>query len=341
MVSKAENNNLTLRPHFKTHQSLIIGDWFKKFGINSITVSSIKMAKYFAENGWNDITVAFPVNIREIAEINKLAQKINLNILITSDTIIQFLNDNLKMTVGVFIKIDTGYHRSGIEVEETDAIDNLINKIELSKVLSFKGFLTHDGHTYHAKSVEEINDIHNLTIKKLSKLKKRYINKYKNIIISIGDTPSCSISNNFTDIDEIRPGNFVFYDFMQANLGSCSINKIAVALACPVVDINAKRNEIVIYGGAVHLSKEFIMDSNNNKNFGLVVEFLNNGWSEPINGTYLYSLSQEHGIIKTTKNFLSKIKIGDIVGILPVHSCLTANLMKSYTSFENIEIDHL
>ena len=87
MVSKAENNNLTLRPHFKTHQSLIIGDWFKMFGINSITVSSIVMAKYFAENGWNDITVAFPVNIREIAEINKLAQKIKLNILINLSSI--------------------------------------------------------------------------------------------------------------------------------------------------------------------------------------------------------------------------------------------------------------
>ena len=341
MVSKAENNNLTLRPHFKTHQSLIIGDWFKMFGINSITVSSIIMAKYFAENGWNDITVAFPVNIREIAEINKLAQKIKLNILITSDTIIPFLNDNLKSPVGVFIKIDTGYHRAGIAIEETEAIDNLINKIELSTVLSFKGFLTHDGHTYHAKSVEEINDIHNLTINKFSKLKKRYINKYKNLITSIGDTPACSISNNFTDIDEIRPGNFVFYDFMQANLGSCSTNEIAVALACPVVDINAKRNEIVIYGGGVHLSKEFIIDLNNNKNFGLIVEFSNNGWSEPVNDTYVYSLSQEHGIIKTTDNFLRKIKIGDIVGILPVHSCLTANLMKSYITFENIEIDHL
>ena len=341
MVAKAENNNLKLRPHFKTHQSIIIGNWFKNFGISSITVSSIKMAKYFAKNNWNDITVAFPVNILEINEINKLSQKINLNILITSNTIIKFLNNNLKYTVGVFIKIDTGYHRSGIAIEETDVIDNLINQIELSSVLSFKGFLTHDGHTYHAASVDEINEIHNLTISKFRNLKNRYINQYKNLITSIGDTPSCSISTNFNDIDEIRPGNFVFYDLMQANLGSCSINQIAIALACPVVDINVKRNEIIIYGGAIHLSKEFILNSDNKKIYGLVVKFSNNGWSKPINETYVHSLSQEHGIIKTTNNFLNKIKIGDIVGILPVHSCLTANLMRSYTTFENKKIDHL
>ncbi len=341
MISKAESNNLKFRPHFKTHQSIIIGNWFKKFGVNSITVSSIKMAKYFTQNGWDDITVAFPVNILEIAEINKLAQKVNLNILITSDTIIPFLNNNLKYSVGVFIKIDTGYHRSGIAIENTDIIDNLINDIELSPLLSFKGFLTHDGHTYKAKSKDEINQIHDLTINKFKNLKNRYINKYKNLIISIGDTPSCSISDNFDGIDEIRPGNFVFYDIMQTNLGSCTINQIAIALACPVVDINAKRNEIVIYGGAVHLSKEFILNSDNTKNFGLVVKFQNNEWSEPIKDTFVSSLSQEHGIIKTTNNFLSKIKIGDIVGILPVHSCLTANLMGSYTTFENEKIDHL
>lgn len=341
MISKSEINNLKFRPHFKTHQSIIIGDWFRNFGINSITVSSIKMAKYFAGNNWNDITVAFPVNILEINEINKLAQTINLNILITSDTIIPFLNDNLKYSVGVFIKIDTGYHRAGIAIENTNIIDSLINKIELSSLLSFKGFLTHDRHTYKAKSIDEINRIHDLTINKYKNLKNRYINKYKNLIISIGDTPSCSICNDFNGIDEIRPGNFVFYDTMQADLGSCTINQIAIALACPVVDINAKRNEIVIYGGAVHLSKEFILNSDNTKNFGLVVKFKNNGWSEPINDTFVCSLSQEHGIIKTTNNFLNKIKIGDIVGILPVHSCLTANLMGSYTTLKNEKIDHL
>ena len=341
MISKADSNNLKFRPHFKTHQSIIIGNWFKKFGVNSITVSSIKMAKYFAKNNWNDITVAFPVNILEINEINKLAQIIKLNILITSNTIIPFLNNNLKFQVGVFIKIDTGYHRSGIDIRDTNIIDDLINKIELSPLLYFEGFLTHDGHTYKTKSIDEIKQIHDLTINKFKDLKDRYINKYKNLITSIGDTPSCSICNNFDGIDEIRPGNFVFYDIMQADLGSCKINQIAIALACPVVDINKERKEIVIYGGAVHLSKEFILNSDSTKNFGLVVTFQNNEWSEPINDTFVYSLSQEHGIIKTTNNFLNKIKIGDIIGILPVHSCLTANLMRSYITFENEKIDHL
>ncbi|MEM6737764.1 MAG: alanine racemase, partial [Bacteroidota bacterium] len=58
MVAKAKHHNLTFRPHFKTHQSHEIGRWFREYGVDKITVSSLKMAEYFAEDQWGDITVA-------------------------------------------------------------------------------------------------------------------------------------------------------------------------------------------------------------------------------------------------------------------------------------------
>ena len=95
MFSRAQLHQVDLRPHFKTHQSLEIGQWFKEVGVNKITVSSLEMAIYFAEE-WNDITVAFPVNILEIDTINALAEKIKLNLLIESKETILFLNKHLK-----------------------------------------------------------------------------------------------------------------------------------------------------------------------------------------------------------------------------------------------------
>ena len=47
MAQKAKQSGVCFRPHFKTHQSAVIGEWFKAFGINKITVSSIDMAEYF------------------------------------------------------------------------------------------------------------------------------------------------------------------------------------------------------------------------------------------------------------------------------------------------------
>ena len=46
-LNKAKENNLIFRPHFKTHQSEDIANWFRQFGIKKCTVSSVSMAEYF------------------------------------------------------------------------------------------------------------------------------------------------------------------------------------------------------------------------------------------------------------------------------------------------------
>ena len=330
MTEKAKFHKLKFRPHFKTHQSAEVGLWFKNFGVDSITVSSVKMAEYFSKNGWNDITIAFPVNIREIEQINSLAQNIKLNLLFSNLDSIKSIKSKLTATVGAFLKIDTGYHRCGIPAENIVGIDRIISEISKNKLFDFKGFLVHDGHTYNANSKTQIIEIREQTNKMLQSLKSNYKDSFSNLIASIGDTPSCSISEDFDGIDEIRPGNFVFYDVMQLMLGACSAENIAVSLACPVVEKHNKRNEIVVYGGGVHLSKEFVINKDEQKIFGLAVFISENGWSEPIENSYVSSLSQEHGVIKLNSKTFNKIKIGDVIGVLPVHSCLTANLMKEF-----------
>ena len=67
---KGQEKQHHFRPHFKTHNSAFIGNWFRKLGIHSITVSSVSMAKFFSAYGWRDITIAFPVNPLEIGAIS-------------------------------------------------------------------------------------------------------------------------------------------------------------------------------------------------------------------------------------------------------------------------------
>ena len=332
MAQKAKESNVIFRPHFKTHQSAEIGEWFREEGVTKITVSSFTMAEYFAGAGWKDILVAFPVNILEIDRINTLASKLDLSLLIESEESLNFLAKNLTSKVNISIKIDTGYHRTGIAWDDFDKIQSLVELASKSAIMDFTGFVVHSGNTYQVKSPEEIIQIHNDSLQKLSQLKANLSSEGIIQLISIGDTPSCSIVDVFNGADEIRPGNFVFYDVMQSELGSCSINDIAVALACPVVAVHPERNEAVIYGGAIHLSKEFITDSKGNKVFGLPVKLTEGGWTEPLTGTYVKALSQEHGIISSTSEILSGVKPGDVIGILPIHSCLTAHQMRHYVT---------
>ncbi len=341
MLGKARKHGLIFRPHFKTHQSLIIGRWFRDAGVDKITVSSFKMAQYFASDGWKDITVAFPVNIREIELINELAKEINLNIVIESKEALEFLSNNLKYNVGVFIKIDAGYNRTGIECADIEYINALIRLIRSCRNMKFNGFLTYTGQSYRLKTPSQIPLSLKKTLNKLSLLKKAFINDYPDIIISIGDTPSCTLSDDFTGADEIRPGNFIFYDVMMISLSVCTWDKISVCLACPVVAKHTARKEIVFYGGSVHFSKENLIISGK-EFYGLVTRITENGWSEPVKGVYAKALYQEHGILKcdNTECFNS-INVGDLIGVLPVHSCLTADCMKSYLTLDGEVIGHL
>ena len=333
---KAKKNNLIFRPHFKTHQSIEIGEWFRNEGINAITVSSVKMANYFSTH-WDDILIAFPVNILEIDEINLLASKINLTLLIENLDSLVFLSENLKFNVNYNLKIDIGYNRTGIEPDNFILINELIHFN--SEHLNFTGFLGHAGHSYKCRSNKDITEVHVKSTEIIKSLKSIYKQEFPDLKVSIGDTPTCSIVSEFEGIDELRPGNLVFYDLTQNNISSNTIDEIAVCMVCPVVAIHPDRNEVVIYGGGVHFAKDFLVHKDYGTIYGIVVDQSN--WGKEIPNCYIKSLSQEHGILHVSYEFLSKLKVGDLIHILPVHSCMTANSMGEYYTTEGERISRL
>jgi len=326
MAAKAQRNNLEFRPHFKTHQSLEVGQWFKDVGVSKITVSSLKMATYFAQE-WDDITVAFPTNILEIETINVLASKIHLNLCVENIEVLLFLEKYLESPVGVFMKIDIGYNRTGVDSDDDSLIQGLLSQMSGIPFINFKGFLGHAGHSYRCRSKEAVEAVHQKSKEKIIQLKTKYKTQYPNLILSLGDTPSCSVSEDFEGIDEIRPGNFVFYDLTQNIIGSNELDAIAVAMACPIVAKHPKRNELVIYGGGVHFSKDRLEDPKDGVIFGRVAEKNNLVWGSCLPDAFLKSLSQEHGIVSVPAEKMNAYKIGDFLWVLPVHSCMAADLM--------------
>lgn len=340
MLEKSKRHNLIFRPHFKTHQSIEVGKWFRNFGVKQITVSSVQMARYFITDGWDDITIAFPFNTLQHKQLNEISALSKINIVFDNHISAELLKDKIKNKVGVFIKITTGFKRVGIAYNAFSEIDRLLDSISQNKYFNFKGFITHAGHSYLVKSKNEVQNIHFDQLKKMNALKERYKKSYPDLIISVGDTPGSSVSEYFKGADEIRPGNFVFYDLTQHQIGSCKIDDIAVRLYCPVISKQSYQNEIVIYGGAIHLSKDWIANIDGKPLYGRIVIRKNN---EPIllkPSEYLCRLSQEHGVIKVSPETFNFIEVGDIVEIIPVHSCLTAHAMGHYLSLkgENISM---
>lgn len=323
MAAKAERANLQFRPHFKTHQSILVGGIFREYGVDKITVSSLSMAAQFAADGWRDITVAVPVNVRELERINRLAGQVRLQLLTDSLEATRLLQAGLRAEVGLFIKIDVGYHRVGVEPHQIEVLDELVDAIAANPRTRFCGFLTHAGQSYAARGRAEILAIHEASLAQMRPLRARYSSRFPDLVLSVGDTPTCSLAENFEGMDEIRPGNFVFYDVMQTQIGSCTAEQIALGVACPVIAKHAERGEAVLYGGAVHLSKDRILVDGRDC-FGWLARWRAGARWELLDPQthYLSGLSQEHGKAKLPATLLHELKIGDVLVVLPIHSCL-------------------
>lgn len=337
VAQKCKQLNLNLRPHFKTHQSLEIGELYRKYGVTSITVSSVAMAEFFANSQWDDILLAFPIYPQITDRVNALASKIRLGIIFSSLKNLLKSVELITAHVEVYIEVDTGYGRSGTSPANTREIAVMINLIEQHQNLTFRGFVTHAGQTYLAKSTNEILQINKKSMCALSGLKQFWKESHPNIIVSYGDTPSASLAQDFWAADELRAGNFVYYDVMQSQLGSCSPADVAVALIAPIVDIYKSRGEALLHAGAVHLSKEFINIEEDRRCFGLVCPYnaQTKKWGSPIPNAFIKSISQEHGILTFDPKDAEQFEIGDLLAILPIHSCLTANLMLQNTVFNS------
>ncbi len=337
MVENAQKNQLSLRPHCKTHQSAKIGHWLRGFGVSKITVSSFPMATYFAAAGWTDILVAFPFDPGQLHTLNSLAESVRISILIDNPEVLHYLS-RLERKVSFYMDIDTGYGRTGVKSFARQTIENIIIKSLAIKNLSFAGFYCHAGHSYKTADPVKREELHHRATSDLKQLKEEFITYAPKALY--GDTPNCSIQNDFTGIDEITPGNFVFYDLIQNALGACQMEEIAVAMACPVVGKYPEERRLVIHGGAVHFSKE-TMNMKGKPVFGLMVKGIQNGWEPSVHHQYISSVSQEHGILEECGDWMKEVKIGDILHFLPVHSCLTANLMREYVTTDGQRITTL
>ena len=339
MAAKANKAGLTFRPHFKTHQSAQVGTLFRELGVERITVSSLSMAEYFMDHGWSDITVAVIFNHLEIDRADRLAGQVNLGLVVERPESVELIDTNFQNKVNAYIKIDSGYGRTGIKWEKTGEVKELALKIAASERMRFSGLLTHAGHSYDATSLEQVESIHRQTVSSLAGLQKNLLSSgLRNCLISVGDTPGSSIVSDFEGVDEIRPGNFVFYDLMQYQIGACLQEDIAAVVACPVIGTYPDRAQIVIYGGAVHFSKEFILDENGDRVFGYLAPTVDDRWHAADPAVRIVSLTQEHGKVNAPVEFIEKVDIGDVLLFMPVHSCLTCNLHRQYMTLDGEEV---
>ncbi len=336
ILTRLRQSGVSVRPHFKTHQCAAIGELFRDAGITAITVSSLDMAGYFAAHGWRDMTLAVPVNLGQLQAIREFDPQVRLHLLVDSVEATTALDDALgqfgrtKGKQSVWIKVDVGYGRVGVKWHDEQGLLRLAQLVDGSEHLELSGILTHSGHTYECRGRQEVMDRFEEGRKRMLNLKEMLARHEISAAISMGDTPSASLAEQFEGVDEMRPGNFVFYDVVQAHVGSCSADEIAVATACPVIGKYEEDLKVVVYGGSVHLSKDSL-SIDGERLFGQLALPVHGGWQViPLSEAKVVSCCQEVSKLIVSRNIFDRIVLGQAIYILPAHSCLVADLYPNY-----------
>lgn len=327
MSARAAALGVALRPHIKTHKCIEVAERQRALGVSGITASTLYEARVFADHGFEDLTWAFPVILSRLAEVRELASRITLRLVVDSAEAVAAL-EGLGMPLHVWLKVDCGYHRAGVDPESPLALD-LVRRIAGSKHLAFDGILTHSGHAYKGESREEIVRIAEQERRVMADFAARL--REDGIAVpgvSVGSTPAMSVVESLSGVTEARPGNYAFYDFMQVGLGSCAVSDCAVTVLASVVSHRPGEDRSVVDAGALALSKDAGLGR---------IETLGEVFADYRAGVLseearLVSLSQEHGILSAART------VGSRVRILPNHSCLTAAQFDEYHAVRGDEV---
>ncbi len=338
MREKARRSGVDLRPHVKTHKTLEIARMQVGAASGPITVSTLAEADFFAAHGFTDITYAVPISPDKLPRAAALAGKIQrLNLLLDSFAALAAFEEFHRAhghAFDVFLKIDCGYHRAGVDPKAPESF-RLATALAESKAVRFRGLLTHAGHSYHTSSVDEIRKIAHQEAATLTQFRDAVSKQVKlEMVRSVGSTPTTSVLNELPDADEIRPGNYVFYDAFQAAIGACQLSQCAMSVLTTVIGCYPESSHLLIDAGALALSKDRGADQLDPfPGFGTVCDLD----LRPL-PVKLTTLSQEHGRIEGTPETIAQLDLGARLRIIPNHSCLTAAMYDSYHVLENGKI---
>lgn len=339
MSARMRGLGVRLRPHVKTHKCAEVARIQTEGGARGITVSTLAEARAFAGRGFKDITYAVPVEPGKFEEVIELARACERFALITDDTSVPPRLDEAARRGGVvlelFLKVDCGYHRCGVEPERPEALEipRLIND---ASHLRFAGILTHAGHSYHARSREELLAIARRERDLMTEFAARLrADGIEVPTVSVGSTPTMTHVEHLEGVDEARPGNYIFFDAFQATLGSCGFEDCALTVLASVVHRDRVRRKVVLDAGAIALSKDRgPAEFDPACGFGRVLDLEGKEL-----GLRVRALSQEHGeVFVEDERQLDALGVGARVRVLANHSCLTAAQHSHYHVLEGARV---
>ena len=326
MQAAATAGGLKLRPHTKTHKSPRIAQWQVDYGARGICCAKISEAEVFADAGFDDIRLPYPIHPSEAARVFALMDRVHLSLIVDHPAVAgrwSSVMSEAGRTLDILVKVDVGYHRCGIIPDSPDAVDFLVRTARLPG-LQLRGLLSHAGQSYDVTSKEELVAIAREEARMLRDLADAARRQDVAIDeISVGSTATALLSASEPGLTELRPGNYVYYDRSQVAIGSATLHDCALTILATVVS-KPTTDRIILDCGSKTLTSDTGRGMVRPGGYGAV--FARPDATVPDDTLLIERLSEEHGVVRV-RNGSTRLEPGDRVRVLPNHSCVVSNLV--------------
>ncbi|MFP1927870.1 alanine racemase [Lonsdalea quercina] len=318
MQLKADEAGVSLRPHVKTHKSVVIARRQIAAGAVGITVSKPSEGVAFIEGGIEDVLLAYPVIIPEsIRELLVVAayRRARVSFIVAEplgvEAIARAVREQGHNPVTVFVKVDVGLGRVGVNPHSEDGV-TLAGHVARCPELRFGGLVSHAGHAYGASGITEIQTIAKDEATLLRQLQTRILQHgaVSRCALSTGATPTALGAPIAPGTDEIRPGNYALLDLTAIRLGLCQPDDLAMSVVARVVAINDRY--AIIDAGSKALTSDRGPHGTGAGHWGIAI-------SEHLPLAYtVEKLSEEHGFVPHQGQ---PPRLGSLMRVFPNHSC--------------------
>lgn len=314
-----------LRPHIKTHKMPYFARLQLEAGAAGITCAKVSEAEVMADGGAEDIFIAYPmVGEFRIRRALALSRRVGRLILaVDSLAGAKALNEAAGAAgfpLEVRLEVDTGAKRTGVlrdrVVDLAKAVAVLPN-LRLTGIYTFKSLVLHGEPTQDndAAGKEEAGLMHDVA----QAIRAAGVDVQD---ISVGSTPTWQQAAETGLVTEVRPGTYIFGDWMLTRENCATFDQIAVRLYATVVSTPAP-GYAILDGGTKTFPMDVPLDVEPGCYPGYAIPIGADG--RPDQNLRLRRMNEEHGIL-TAQNGETGLAVGQVLELVPIHVCTAVNM---------------
>ena len=323
MQAVANESGCALRPHIKTHKIPYFAKLQLEAGACGICSCKVSEAEVMADSGIEDIFIAYPlVGKMKTTRAVALAQRVR-RLILAVDSIPQAegLNEAAKeagIVVEVRMEVDTGCRRTGVSKENRIALAKRIRELtnlNMTGIYTFKSLIlnaepTEDNEAAGMEEGEMMREIA-AEMRELG---------YENLEVSGGSTPTGLFVAKSGGVDEIRPGTYIFNDYMLWKENAAELSQVAARIYATVVSVPSE-DYAVLDGGTKTFPMDIMLDQ---------APYYYNSYAMIVgrDDLELRRMNEEHGIVKSTKGKVD-LQVGQVLELMPIHVCTAVNMQNN------------